>query len=208
MIADEFVMELARMAPSLEELLALGCPEVAASERIAAFEAKPRLTSDATPADDPLLDLIGRYDTTTLEIGLMAFNQYGLRYYRAALLAQRQVIVALYEVDPVAVCLDSGNVIQVDHAEPSYTMARWARDGGAFLEAILKWAAFVPPFGRERYDAPLWEPTREEIEANNAAARAWASECARIAGLDASESGVYESALLTYWNWNGDVARF
>lgn len=200
MTADEFLRRYSQLSPSIQELLDVGCSYNNAQYIVSGYVARPKPECEAQPHSDPLLDLLGRYDTRTLCIGLLSFNQEDTSLFYDRLVSQGRIPVAALEADPIVLCVDSREIIQVDHDEPSlsFQMARWATSSGAFLDACMKMAEFEAPYGRRRYDDPMWHPTVHEKEANNKAAREWALECARIAGLAPSEAGVYEARIWTY----------
>ena len=104
----------------------------------------------------------------------------------------------MLEVDPIALCTQGGEIVQVDHMDPERVMARWASSSEGFLKACALLAEYRAPHGRKRFDAPYWTPTEKELHENNTCASAWALKCARAAGINDSESDVYEGIIWTY----------
>lgn len=82
MTADEFVERYRRLAPSVEEMVEAGsCVEVA-EELVSGYMALPKATCEAPRNTDPLLDLIERFDTRTLYVCGLQFDQKGLDFSR------------------------------------------------------------------------------------------------------------------------------
>lgn len=195
MDADSFTIELAKLAQPIsywrEQGLSVDLAQEFYSSYICHFiEGRTRQNQD------PLLDLLHRYDTSTLCIHMIRFDPDSLAFFSSLLPNDDRIPVAEIEEDPLVLDKRTGEILQLDHATIDYVMARWARESGLFLDALLLVAKFDPPNPRRSYSEPDLAD-REKAE-NNEAAKAWAAQCALAAGLEPSESRVYEMLLWTY----------
>jgi hypothetical protein len=192
MNADEFVKALALLAPSEETLKLRGLSEVAV-ERVRKSYICVERPNVERREDNPLLDLLTRYDTTTVEIGMviLGLNNHCYEYYIRNLKEQSKIAVGVAEVDPIVIYLPSGEIQLLDHARIGYVMCMCAVDGSHFLDALLLVAAFVPP--HPYFKGVNW--TKEQISENNKAACVLASQCAKAAGVDEQRCGLYRMLL-------------
>ena len=174
MNAEEFVDKLAKLAPSVDDLIVKGYErEVAEEIRSAYFNEKNEVYNDY---DDPLLDLINNYDTSNLEIGIL---KIGNRKYDFPSPPEK-IRVGSVESDILVINPKTGHVELLDHAHPEYVIGICAVSGERFLEAILLLADFEMPYLDSRLKNKI---TEKQSVANNLAAHKKAAECTKVAGL-------------------------
>ena len=197
-IVDDFVKNLMNAAPGKDKLISSGYPQEFAEEIVSGY--KCELKKDVKPGneEDALLDLLARYDTSTLSICGITFDEKDTIWFDSMLESSVHKTVASLEVDPIVLYVPNGEILQIDHDDFKFTMCRWAISSIQFLDAILLLARYVSPHGPKRFDDPPWKPTAKEKKENKAAAREYALKCARAAGLDDSESKVYQTLLWPY----------
>ena len=78
MTADEFVRALAGARPAVDRLLARGWPADVAAEMIEDTQVVPR-EGKIQMVDDPVVDLLARYDTSRFAVGVLTLNHSRLR---------------------------------------------------------------------------------------------------------------------------------
>lgn len=149
MDADVFATRLAACAPRIEEGL---CPE---EQRIAEsfleeFLCKKRRGMDTPRHDDPVIDLVLRYDVSKVQIGLVSFRStvvgtFGKLWFGGA------------AADPLVLDPASLRVQLLDHAALPYVICECANTGGQFLDALIAGLELQPgadPFDDEFPEAP------------------------------------------------------
>ena len=197
-VVEEFVARLRAAAPEKDDLLSCGYPVEFAEEVIDRYICRPKNHDIANAPSDAMLLLHYAYDLSTVSIGSITFRENILKLFRERLAPMSHIPVAMREVDPIALSVPGGEIVQVDHMNPERVMARWASSSEGFLEACALLAEYVAPHGRERFDDPVWTRTEKELQENNTCASAWALKCARAAGINDFESEVYEGIIWTY----------
>ena len=197
-VVDEFVARLRAAAPQKDDLLASGCPVRFAEEVIDRYVCRPKNHDIANAPSDAMLLLHYMYDLSTVSIGGLTFEEDYIVIFRERLAYTSRIPVVILEVDPIALSVPGGEIVQVDHMDPERVMARWASSSEGFLKACALLAEYRAPHGQKRFDAPYWTPTEKELHENNTCASAWALKCARAAGINDFESEVYEGIIWTY----------
>jgi hypothetical protein len=121
------------------------------------------------PAENPLLDLLSRYDCSHIEIGMNQLIAHPLEYAMAW-------IVGKNEADSIILDKDTGEVRVTEHNPDGYTpedfvLSRCAKTGDMFLDAMVLVADYLQRLAAEdpdRSDEPVWHR--------------YAHDCARAAG--------------------------
>jgi hypothetical protein len=183
MNADEFVEKLAKIAPSIDYLISCGYETIADEIRNGYFLTKRCRTIIAT-YQDPLIDLICKYDTSKFKIGMLTLGM--MKHDFPA--PPDKIHVGAIEADILAINPNTSIVELLDHAQPDFVIAKCAASGGCFLDAILFLASFKLPYPNFRN---LSQTQRIE---NNQAIADCALQCAKAAGITA-QANIYEELL-------------
>lgn len=186
--ASEFVSRLVKLVHSSEYYINKGLSIEEANEMVE-DEKKSLLLRPKSPEspeiEDPIEDLICRYDTSELEIGMIYLG----KKTSACHIPSDKVLVGSIEADPLVINKKNGEIELLDHAQPDCVMAKCAASGGQFLEALLLLASFEPEYTDFYGDLP-----ETQAKENNEAARKKAMECAKVAGVS-TKSSIYEMLL-------------
>ncbi len=134
MDADMFVKQIDACTPSLEALMQAGLTSSRA-EGVRAVQ-NFRLTSTQKASHDPVLDLIGRYEMATVEIGLMTFCPIAIPLAAGWFVGE-------IEAEPIYLSRQDGSLFTEEYGEPGHILWDCARDSGSFLDAMLKVACFL-----------------------------------------------------------------
>ncbi|MEN6309504.1 MAG: hypothetical protein ABFD91_17290, partial [Anaerohalosphaeraceae bacterium] len=167
MDADGFVNKMAELAVLMEK-------------ESYSLTKKPK---EILQLDDSIIHLICEYDTSALEIGMVGLGRHKYSFEPPS----GKVLVGCIESDILAINPSTGFVELLDHDDPSYVMCICATSGGAFLEALLRLAAFQYPHEDLYGNLPI-----EKAKENNNAAYACAVECSRAAEVKA-EGSIYHT---------------
>jgi hypothetical protein len=163
MDADTFVEKLWNCAPPIDSLIHVGLGAMAAEEFQLRNRADLRQRS-AEPHNNPLIDLVSRYDVSRLEIGIV-------RFYDGVQRLDGSWQVGKAEADPLVISKFSGEVEVRDLTDETAMLWRCAVNGAFFLEAMLHAGCFL---SRASYDLALSD--------DQSARCAQAIACARVAG--------------------------
>lgn len=154
MEADQFVEALWACAPDIEQLKATGIPsEVAQRFRDAHL---CRKKTEAVRYCDPLLDLISRYDASTVEIGMILLGSSVVK-------TDRNWQVGEVEADPLVIDKATEEVQVEELYTNGHILSRCAESGGKFLDALLLAASF------QRYNRGPGDQDRAYEEAESCA---------------------------------------
>ena len=131
MDADTFAARLNSCAPSLNEALEMTEGRREAAEAIRdAYTCRRRPGMEIRVSDNPIIDLVRRYDLSSVEVGLVEF---GSAIYELA----GKLCFGKAEADPLVIDEDSGHVQLLDHASPGYVICECARNASQFLDALV-----------------------------------------------------------------------
>lgn len=164
MTADEFVERLRANQPTAEKLLAAGVPAQLVDEIRASYCIELQQDTSYSGQDDPIVDLIKRYDTSTADIGSIRFRKD--TSLQECENSNSVLVFADFDADMLAIDSNTGKILLLDGCQPSFVMMILAHDGGRFFDALI---ALVE--GKAAGTNP------DEL----------ASQCATISGADQSE---------------------
>jgi hypothetical protein len=163
MNSSEFVSSLAESAPSPHDLLSAGLSLSEAQEFRRSFIAYEHPLHPRQKSDDPLIELVTKYDLSNVAIGMVSFS---------ALNADRHgSTVGRVEADHLLISCANNEVLVCDIAHSGHILWRCAKDSSAFLSAL---AVAAQHLGR-----CAWDVTYAENPANT---RAVATRCKELAG--------------------------
>ena len=163
MTADDFVSRLRAAQPTRISLRSAGVPEEIIDEIRASYCFVRRQRPQGLQGHDPVIDLLDRYDASTVDIGSIKF--------RATPQPQRcrdgipVLIFADFEADALALDDSSHQIWSLDGCKLSFVMMTLAQDGGRFFDALIY----------------LVETKGTSVESGQIARR-----CAELAGSDAA----------------------
>jgi hypothetical protein len=191
MTADEFVRAIKEATPELGDLMGRGYPEVVAREFINGYSIHVRHGAGAN-SDNPLLDLIARYDTSEFLLGSVHLGgPQALQYLDEGELSGLGLWpVGEEESWPIVLNDSTGEVWLVDPGDLGRRVLRYAASGGQFLDALCEAARFSWPIVA---GPPTWKLSASEELAHRAVAEPWAARCAAMAGLDPTAPNPYRS---------------
>jgi hypothetical protein len=163
MTAEDFVRRLRTAAPGAEQLRNVGFSAQEAAEFQRSFVCVLRSTAPTERQTDPLLDLLSRYELSTIEIGMITF---------ASPAAEPALVrVGAVEADPLILDRRTGEVLVTEGSPSGGVLWRCARDGARFLDALAPAAEFL---ARCAFDLTLSDDA--------SARRSRAEECSVAAG--------------------------
>jgi len=168
MNAHNFIDELSRASPSLEELESIGLPLDGALRIQGSYQCIARREPLSFPvAQNELTNLLSRWDASSLRVGMVSFLQVPIA-------SARGVQVGFVEADLLVVSHASDEVIVVDFAAPSHLLWKAAATPHAFLEALVHASRVLAQRCVKRIAYDDFE-----------AAQRVSAECASLAGGDA-----------------------
>ncbi len=185
MNAEEFVRRVRECAPKINDLKELGYTDDSAKAEQKCFACDK--ISDDGALENPLLDLIKRYDCSSLEIGLISFSPECYDYLDIDQSAY--IPVAVMESDPVVVDKISGKILILDHGNLNFVMSTLADSGEKFLDSLIRMAEIKLP-----HKGPFDKLSELEKTNNNDFILKYAQGCARIAGISL-DANIYEILL-------------
>jgi len=165
MTANEFVDELARAAPSLDDLMKVGMSRSQAVHFRNGFRCQKREHDAASErAHNELLRLISLWDASTVKVGMVSF-------FPAPVIVEDGIQVGSVEVDPLIIFADGEEVIVTEFGVHNHLLWPASESGERFLDALI----FASKF--------LGDSCVRKIDFNDFdAARAAATECTTLAG--------------------------
>jgi hypothetical protein len=101
----------------------------------AAYCFAPRLEKHGPTGKDPVIDLVERYDASTVDIGSLTFRASPQRHRLAD--GRDVLIVGDFDADAIALDEHSNHILLLDGCDLSFAMTTLAMDGGRFLEALI-----------------------------------------------------------------------
>jgi hypothetical protein len=166
MNADDFAVSLSRLAPASTELAAQGFSPLEAEAERESFMCGPR--PGATPGENPLLDLLLRYDCSNIEIGMNQLIGYPVEHAVAW-------IVGKNEADSIILDKVTGEVLVTEYNPDGYSredfvLSRCAKTSDMFLDAMVLAADYLQRLAVE-FDRP-----------DETVSRRYAQDCAQAAG--------------------------
>lgn len=162
MDAQKFANELRQLAPPAEKLAEKGVsPEGIEGIRKSYFCVEKE---GLERQDDPILDLIARYDLSSVEIGSIRFADEPVQL-------DGSIYIGEVEVDPILMDVTSREICVVDRDAHNHIMWWCARNGDSLLDALIIAERHLSKCG---YDDALWD--------DQVAACEVASDCAKAAG--------------------------
>jgi hypothetical protein len=131
---DEFVSRLKDCEPSMKELLELGVTSSRTMERIRqSYRLKIRDQPIQNPKpDDPICQLISKYDTTKLEIGQVIFAD-------EIIALDGSIKIGDVGGDNLVILEKSGEVVILEFGL-NHLLEKCAKSSASFLEAMLTYA--------------------------------------------------------------------
>ncbi len=134
MTAEEFARRLFALTPTEDDLRAEGVPPSLVREFIDAYRCEP-IAHHVPHDDDPLVDLIQRYDLSRVKIGVVYLGD--LQNWVSS---PEHRIVGTVEADGLAIRRADGMVVLLDHDCPSFVMSVVGIDSSRALDALLELA--------------------------------------------------------------------
>jgi len=181
----------------MDELMGQGLSRLEAENYRHGYICKRKPEELPKQSENPLLDLINRYDTSTLEIGFIMLNPANMEHIDTAILDKAsRILVGEIEADPLVILSTTGEVQNLDHADLNYVIGTYAISGDCFLDALILLASYQPPY---ESIPPTVELTEVQKVENNIAAHKHAIECAQAAGIDPSCCNLYEELIGLDW---------
>lgn len=178
MDADNFVIQLQELTPSLSYLRKYGYVEEVVQELRESYFIKQRYPILEFHNDDPLMDLISKYDTSSFEIGILSLDSgnYSLptKFHK--------ILIGFVEADMLVFNIKSKEVEVLDYSQHDRIIFKCAASGEQFLNAMLVLAAFELP--NSPFKGALTEKQKKE---NQDAAISCARLCAETAGIPSEE---------------------
>jgi hypothetical protein len=162
MDAQKFAKELIQLTPPNEKLAENGVSQEEIERTQKSYLCVERKGLDRQ--DDPVLDLITRYDLSSVEIGMVRFTD-------TPIVQDGSICVGEFEVDPILMDITSGEIYIVDWAARNHITSWCAKNGDSFLDSLIIAERHISRCG---YDYALSD--------NQAAACEVASNCAEAAG--------------------------
>jgi len=131
MDAQKFADALVETAPSIAQLESLGMNKESIAKELDSYNLKLRIahTELLFSNNNELLDLIERYDTSKIEIGMVAFLSHPISY-------GSYIHFATIDTDAIIMTIE-GEVKVVDGQQHDHDMWVCAIDGGSFLDALI-----------------------------------------------------------------------
>lgn len=129
MNAHDFVVAIAACAPETDRLVKTGLTHDQAGAFRETYQCIPK-NSESRTSTDPLIDLIHRYDLSTVEIGVVRFVDTPIYH-------SKYLQVGEVEADPLVINHSDGEINVVDLADDRHTLWHCAEDGSSFLEALV-----------------------------------------------------------------------
>src|SRR4051812_22050680 len=198
MSADEFAAAIAALAPSVAELEAKGLSPQSAENFRKSYQCARRADPPVPGNDNPLLDLLARYDCSRLEIAVVTLGPAGIsKGYSDKLLSQGKRVIGAVEADPLVLDDKTGEIDLRDHSDPNFSMAKVAANGAKLLDALYLVASFRRPHRGNRQNL-----SREQGMENYRAASAQAQRATQAAGILEADGGIY-ATLLGAWEPGG-----
>ncbi len=162
MDAQKFANVLAQLAPPAEKLAEQGVsPEGRERERKSYICVEKK---GLDRQDDAILDLITRYDLSSVEIGMVSFTDEPVQL-------DGSIYIGEHEGDPILMYISSGEIYVADRDAQKHIMSWCAKDSDSFLDALIIAQRHLSRCG---YD--------DALSNDQVAACEVASECANAAG--------------------------
>ena len=162
MDAQKFVNELRQLAPPSEKLAEKGVSPEGIERALKSYLCVEKEGLELQ--GDPILDLITRYDLSSVEIGMVRFADEPIQL-------DGSMYIGEVEVDPILMDISSREIYVVDRDAHNHIMWRCARNGDSFLDALII---------AERYLSRCWYD--DTLSNDQVAACEVAGDCARAAG--------------------------
>jgi len=128
MDAQKFAKELIQLAPPAEKLAEKGISPESIERAQKSYLCIEKKGLDRQ--DDPVLDLITRYDLSSVEIGMVRFTD-------TPIVQDGSMCIGEFEVDPILMDITSGEIYVVDLAARNHIMWWCAKNGESFLDALI-----------------------------------------------------------------------
>jgi hypothetical protein len=128
MDAQKFANELRQLAPPAEKLAENGISQEEIERTLKSYLCIEKKGLDRQ--DNPVLDLITRYDLSSVEIGMVRFTD-------TLIVQGGSMCIGEFEVDPILMDITSGEIYIVDWAARNHIMWWCAKNGDSFLDALI-----------------------------------------------------------------------
>jgi len=140
MDANEFVNQLARLAPSVPQYEQMGISHDTIVSLRRTYFCEPKDRYSDSSAEDVILDLMTNWDTSNIKIGMIELGE-------APELCGNHWIIGLVEVDFLVLNCESNEVEVRDHEAFEHLMWRCAANSSAFLGAVVTAKTFLTARG-------------------------------------------------------------
>ena len=164
MNSSEFVQRLKEIAPSEEKLRTIETDEKFIEEYLNSYNLK-KIKGD-TVTNDPLLDLIYKYDVSSFDISMIVLNEDD-----DVLDTDQYIIFGNEDSATMAIDKVTNEVVVLDSEEPDYIISKCSKDTASFLESLL----LVEEFNQQMF-------FDEGLAEDQSAIRNKAKEIAEVAG--------------------------
>ncbi len=146
MDANDFVAELAKLAPTREALLAAGRSPEGFEKNWQSFVCKPRLSPlDMETYGDAMLELVRDWDVSTVEIGMFSFHDVPVR-------SCGLIHIGKIEAEELVLREETRDYVVLEHEVPGRVCCLGAGDGGSLLAALLLIAGYFVKTGLGEVD--------------------------------------------------------
>lgn len=133
MDSEKFAVDLAQLAPSLEELKSLGLNKRESEDFRRNYQCIARKSPLAIDGSDNLLLLLRGWDASNIQIGTVGFLKVPLKKGDG-------LVVGDYEGSPIL--MDADGEVYVENVDSRHSVLHAARDGTCFLDALMLAAQF------------------------------------------------------------------
>lgn len=192
MNADEFVAKLDQCRPSIQYLVEHGWLAEIAAEIVKDMTISLR-KGEFRQMDDPLLDLLERYNTAAFSSGMVTLDPSTMTHIDRDALARLYLTpVGAEEAEPLVLDQRTGEIWLVHGWDYTRRAYRYSASSSQFLDALLLAAQYERPHVSQPPTFRL--PPKPQAE-NERAAAEWAARCAAAAGLRADEPNPYRAML-------------
>ncbi len=164
MTSSEFVERLKALAPDEKDIFEIEPDKEFVEQYLSSYSLK-RINDD-TVSNDPLLDLIYKYDISPLDISMIGFNNK-----EDVLETDKYIFFGKEEANALVINKITNEVILLNSEDPDYIISKCSKDTDSFLEALL----LVEEFNQQMF-------FDEDLVEDQIAIMAKAKEIAEIAG--------------------------
>lgn len=135
MKANEFVIKLAEVSPSIQDYLNCDLPAAEAQRFYESYQCHKRETTQSLSKTNELISLIDQWDTSNVEVGMVRLADAIIEYAQG-------LQVGVVEADPLVVC-HNNELLVYELNSCDHILWHVAKSGGDFLSALVVAAEFL-----------------------------------------------------------------